>query len=204
MQAPAAAPDTSSDPGSTNAGETQPVPSHGVSAPVTDPASYLGPAVLEHGSSPGLWARLEDGRQVEVELALAFPYEPSVDDVLLVIGQSDSYFGIGILSGAGNQRLAFPADTEIHAEGTLNLRGGEGVTVEAPQVTLRGEVLRTFAETITERSQTAFHWVKDMLTVRAGESRRTVQGEDYTQCERSVTLSEGMVKVDGHSVQLGH
>ena len=40
--------------------------------------------------------------------------------------------------------------------------------------------------------------------MRAGESRRTVDGEDHSRSERSVTLAEGTVRIDGAQVHLGH
>ena len=69
---------------------------------------------------------------------------------------------------------------------------------------MRAETLRTFSRSLTETADTAYRWVKGLLTVRAGESQRAVQGEDYSQCQRSVTLAEETVKIDGHQLQLGH
>lgn len=176
------------------------------SAPTTD--GYLGPAeVLAVG--PGrLSVRLveADGApEVQATLALAAPVVPSPGDTLLVLGQGREVFAIGVLSGAGPVRLELPGDVELRAVGgTLSLHGERGVTVEGDAVTLRARALRTFAGTLTERVDTAFRWVKDQLRIQAGESRRIVQGEDLSHCQRSVTLAQETAKLDGHQIQIGH
>lgn len=169
---------------------------------------YLGPGeVLAADSAPRVRLGDEAGRaEVPVELALAFPYAPRPGDRLLVVRRAGGpAYAIGVLSGAAQAALRFEGDVDLWAVGgTLSLRGGEGVEVEAPRVSLRAEALRTFAETVTERADSAYRWVKDLLTVRAGESRRTVHGEDHSRARRSVTLAEETLKIDGHQVHLGH
>ena len=168
--------------------------------------TYLGPAVVLE-TTPQLEVRLEDAASSEVSLtlALAFPYQPQVGDRLLAIGQDHAHFGIGVLSGAAQSSLEFQGDVDLRAVGgVLNLRGDEGLQLEAPTITLRAQVLRTVAESVTETVDTAFRWAKELLSVRAGESRRIVHGEDYSQSERSVTLAKGTVKVDGDQLHLGH
>jgi hypothetical protein len=170
-------------------------------------STYLGPATVLPNRDSGMWVGLEDGSsaEVSVELAFTFPYAPLEGDRLLVIGRDGQHFAIGVLAGSGRPTLAFQGDVDLHAVGgSLNLRGGSGVRVEAPEIVLRAETLRTFSHSMTETADTAYRWVKGLLTVRAGESQRAVQGEDYSQCKRSVTLAEETVKIDGHQLQLGH
>lgn len=165
---------------------------------------FLGPAEVLTGSP--LRVRREDGREVAVEPGFTFPYTPAPGDRLLVIeGEREAHWAIGVISGRAPEALAFPGDVTVRAVGgTLNLRGDEGVHVEAPLVSLRGEALRTIVGTLSERADAALRLVKDLLTVRAGESRRTVMGEDHSRSKRSVTLAEGTVKIDGGQVHLGH
>lgn len=172
------------------------------------PDGYLGPAEVLAASPGRLTVRLleaEGTPEVEASLALAVPVAPGVGDTLLVLGQGDQAFAIGVLSGLGPVRLELPGDVEVRAVGgTLALHGERGVTVEGDAVTLRARALRTFAGTLTERVDTAFRWVKDQLRVQAGESRRVVQGEDLSHCKRSVTLAQETAKLDGHQIQIGH
>lgn len=176
------------------------------------PDGYLGPAEVvsaaevEPAKVTPLRARREDGREVEVTLALTFPCAPVAGDVLLVCeDQRSRHWAIGVISGRAPESLTFPGDVTLRAVGgTLNLRGDAGLELESPLLTLRGETLRTFAGSLTERADTAYRWVRELLTVRAGESRRTVLGEDHSRSKRSVTLAEGTVKIDAHQVHLGH
>jgi hypothetical protein len=181
-----------------------------VSAP---PESYLGPAEVLEVSPGRLRVRLlevpgatgEGAPEVDATPALAAPYAPVAADTLLVLVQGREAFAIGVLSGLGGARLELPGDVSLRAVGgTLELRGDRGVEVEGDEVTLRARALRTFAGTLTERVDSAFRWVKDTLRVQAGESRRVVQGEDLSHCQRSVTLAQETVKVDGHQIQIGH
>lgn len=149
--------------------------------------------------------RLDGGDERTVTLAFTFPYRPQPGDRLLVWLQEADGYAVGVLSGAGQARLDFTGDVEVRAlDGRLRLRGDEGVELEAPQISLRARDLRTFADTVTEKTTTAYRWVRELLTVRAGESRRTVDGEDHSRSERSVTLAEGTVRIDGAQVHLGH
>jgi len=169
---------------------------------------YLGPAEVLEASPGRLRVRLleaEGAPVVHATSALAVPCAPGPGDTLLVLGQGGQAFAIGVLSGVGPARLELPGDVELRAVGgTLSLHGERGVTVEGEAITLRARALRTFAGTLTERVDTAFRWVKDQLRIQAGESRRVVQGEDLSHCQRSVTLAQETVKVDGHQIQIGH
>lgn len=177
-----------------------------------EPGSYLGPAEVVSSTETGahrvapLRARREDGREVEVALALTFPCTPAAGDVLLVCeDHSSRHWAIGVISGRAPESLTFQGDVTLRAVGgTLNLRGDEGLQLESPQLSLRAETLRTFAGSLTEKADTAYRWVRELLTVRAGESRRTVLGEDHSRSKRSVTLAEGTVKIDANQVHLGH
>lgn len=167
------------------------------------PAEVLPPAALP---APLLRVRREDGLEAEVTLAVTFPCAPASGDVLLVCeDERGRHWAIGVISGRAPEALAFPGDVTLRAVGgTLSLRGDAGLELTSPQITVRGETLRTFAESLTEKADTAYRWVRELLTVRAGASRRTVLGEDSSRSKRSVTLAEGTLKVDAHQVHLGH
>ncbi len=166
---------------------------------------YMGPGeVLQ--AAPSLRVRRDDGREVAARPAFTFPCALAPGDrLLLAEGEAGEHLAIGVLAGRAPASLELPGDVTVRAlGGTLRLRGGASVVLEAPHLTVRGEALRTVAGALTEKADVALRWVKELLTVRAGASRRTVAGEDHTRCARSVTLAEGTVKVDAHQVHLGH
>ncbi len=176
------------------------------SGPKTD-SEYLGPGRVVRVEPRNLVVQLEEDaeREVSVELALSFPYRPVTGDRLLVVGhEGQPHYAIGILSGSAPAELSFQGDVSLQAvNGKLSLHG-DAVEIDAPRVTLRAKTLQTFAGTLTETADSAYRWVKGLLTVRAGESFRVVTGEDRSQAAEVTILSKTTVKVDGDNVQLGH
>ena len=171
---------------------------------------YLGAGVVVDGSDARtVRVRLADSVDgeavVSVRLALAVPYEPEAGDELLVAGRSGHYFVVGVLSRSLQGQLLFPGDTEIRAVGgTLTLGSDRGVEVEAPRVTVRTGVFRLLAGSVVEKADRMFRWVRGLMVERTGQSERTIDGEDHTRCDSSVTLAKGPVKIDGDQLHLGH
>ena len=169
------------------------------------PASYLGPARVLDVDGNTARVLLGETTPAEVRLAFSSPYLPATGDELLVIGQGGAFFALGVLAGHGKTELALQGDVELRAVGgALRLTGDRGVSVHAPEVTVQTGALKTFARSVTEKTDTAYRWVKGLLTQRAGESRTLVDGEDYSQAETKVSLAAKVNKIDGGSVQLGH
>lgn len=169
------------------------------------PASYLGPVRVLSFDAKTAQALLGDGSVVSVRFAFTTPYHPAVGDELLVIGQGGAFFAIGVLAGQGKTEFALQGDVELRAVGgSLRLTGDRGVSVHAPEVTVQTGALKTFAKSVTEKTDTAYRWVKGLLTQRAGASHTVVDGEDYSQAENRVSLAAKVNKIDGGSVQLGH
>ena len=170
-----------------------------------DAETYLGPARVL--SLSPLCTRLEEGqaREVEVRVAFAYPFAPEVGDELLVLGRGGAYYAVGVLSARPRSKLEVPGDLEVHAVGgVLRLKGDAQVEVESPEVTLRAQRLRTFADSLQEHAQTVFRWVKETLSERSGETRKVVEGEDLLLAKKAVTLAEETVRVDGSEIHLGH
>ncbi|MEZ6187606.1 MAG: DUF3540 domain-containing protein [Planctomycetota bacterium] len=172
----------------------------------TDTTTYLGPARVL--SLAPLRARLEEGdpREVSVRVAFAYPFAPEVGDELLLLGQrDDAFYAVGVLNARPRSSLEVPGDLDVRAVGgTLRLQGDLQLEVESPEVTLRGQRLRTFADSLQEHAQTVFRWVKGTLNERTGETQRVVEGEDLLLAKKAVTLAEETVRVDGSEIHLGH
>ena len=183
---------------------TEPLHMTNANAPET-PEGFLGPARVVAVAAGRIEAQLgESGPTREVRLGMSFPYTPAPGDELLVIEGRDACYAVGVLSATRPQALSFQGDVDVHAVGgTLTLSGEEGVDLEAPRLTLRGETLRTFAGSVSEKADEAYRWVKGLLTVRAGQAQRVVDGEDHSRSERTVILAKGTVKIDGSYLNLG-
>ncbi len=135
---------------------------------------YLGPARVTACTSTGPRVELRDGRTVDAELALALPYEPAIGDRLLVIGDGDEHWVIGIIHGSGRTSLELQGDVELSAVGgALKLRGEKGVSIVGPEIEVRATTLRTFAETAFEKMGTVYRRVSGRLQrPREGSAHR--------------------------------
>jgi hypothetical protein len=176
-------------------------------AQVLPPGSYMGPGrvVSVHGAGVDVHLSQDAAHVVTARLALAQPYAPTTGDELLVIGNANGFYAIGVLMGHGLTELTFQGDVRLRAKGELELCGDAGLKLSSPNVTIAAGELKTFARAVTEKVDTAYTWVKQRLTFRAGEVRRRIEGADTTRAKNSTTLAEEVVKIDaGGSVQLGH
>ena len=165
---------------------------------------HLGPAdVLSIG--PGkLEVQLESGHRVSAELALATPYEPAVGDRVLVIGEADRSWVIGVIAGRGRTVLAFDGDVEVRSrDGILRLASGKRVEVESPDVTFQVGTLRTVAESVVEHVASFTQRVRELMSVHAGQRREIIEGSTSTQAKTSTLVTEGDVKVNGKAIYLG-
>jgi len=60
------------------------------------------------------------------------------------------------------------------------------------------------ADRVVEKADHLRRWVRGLMALRAGESRRLIDGQDTTRCENSTTLAKDTVKIDGDQLHLGH
>ena len=171
------------------------------------PTTYLGPAKVVEPRGDRVLVHIDDAapRDVVATCAFTFPYRPAAGDVLLVLGQPDAHYAVGVLSGARPRSLAFAGDADIHAvRGRLTLSSDDAIELRAPRVTIRAGVLRRIAGTVVEKAADLRRWVRGTLALRAGRSRRLIDGHDETRCENSTTLAKDTVKIDGDQLHLGH
>jgi hypothetical protein len=164
---------------------------------------YLGPGrvVRMEGATPVVSC---EGREVRAELALAFPYEPDVDDELLVIGRRDRHYVIGVLRGHGEVALRFLGDVRIEAVGgKLELGGDKGVRVRGDAVEFVTKNLRSFADTVVERANEVYRRIRGTNDVHSGEKRELVDGALSTTARSVTTTTSGVVAINGKEIHLG-
>jgi len=141
---------------------------------------------------------------VWARLALAFCYEPKPQDEVLVIGNDDGHFVIGVLQGQGQARLIFPGDVELRStDGTVKIAGGKGVEIDAPEVAMRAERVQVFARSLVQQLGTLYNTVTELLSVRAGAAHTVVKDTSYTQAKRATLRTQDEVNINGKSVNLG-
>lgn len=165
--------------------------------------TYLGPAEV---------VRVEPGRvQIDLpddqpwaQLALAFPYQPAVGDLLLVVGQEEAWYVIGVLRGAGKTSLTVPGDLEIRApQGRIEMSAGKGVTIRGPLVRVVANKLELAARSVFERFTEATRWIQGAFQLRAGRVRTRVEESYRLQAGRIVQNAQDDVKIDGEKIHLG-
>ncbi len=168
------------------------------------PRQYLGPAEVVEVMPHGVEVRLPDGAAARARLALAYPYEPAVGDELLVIGNEDGHYVIGVLSGQGRTSLAFRGDVDLRAEGgVLRLTSDRGVEVEAPEVTMLSGKLQQIAGAVAQKFTSLRQTVSELLSVHAGQAHSVVEGSSFSQSKSATILTEGKVTINGKAIHLG-
>ena len=168
------------------------------------PRDYLGPASVTGVGAGDLSARLPGGATVHAELALAFPYRPAVDDVVLVIGRGDAHYVIGVLRGSGETALHFEGDVSLRAvRGKLRLAGDEGVQVEGRELEILVGAFKVVAESMVQKATSAYQRISGLLSVRAGESQTLVDGTMTSKARDGVILTEEKMTINGKQIYLG-
>ena len=165
---------------------------------------YLGPATVVARDGQTVTLRLTTDEQVVARLALAFSYQPCVEDEVLAIGNDDGHYVIGVLNGSGQARMSFNGDVELRSvDGVVKLSGGKGVELEAPELSMRSDKMSVLARSLVERLGSAYRNVSEMLSVRAGEQHTVVADTCYTQAKRATLLTEKEVNINGKKINLG-
>lgn len=168
-----------------------------------DVATYLGPATVANAGAGRAKVELPDGRFAWAQVALAFPYQPVADDVVLAIGRDDDWYVIGVLKGTGPTTLTVPGDLTLAAPRGKVVVEGAAVELRSPDVKIAADRLETVAKTVLERFATATRWVKETFQLRVGRWRTRVDGTYTLQADRIREVAERDVKIDGERINLG-
>jgi hypothetical protein len=165
---------------------------------------YLGPAVVTAVDPHEVEVSLKDGDKARAVMALASPYAPAPGDVVLVIGNQDGHYVIGVLHGTGKAVLEFQGDVDVRAVGgVLRLAGDRGVEVAAPEVSMQAGTLRVIAGAVVQKFTSIRQRVTELLSVHAGETHTVVDGSAYAQSKRATMLTEDKMTINGKEIYLG-
>jgi hypothetical protein len=170
---------------------------------VLEQTTFLGPAEV---------LRVEDSRvllslpqaQAWATVALAFPYQPQPGDTLLVIGQDEDYYVIGVIKGSGPTRMTVPGDLRLEApHGAIDLVAGRGVNLLGPSVRLLADQVEVTARTLVEKLVNATRWVADLCHLRAGTVHTVAESTYKVKAARIAERADGDVRIDGEHIHLG-
>ncbi|AUX30365.1 MULTISPECIES: DUF3540 domain-containing protein [Sorangium] len=168
------------------------------------PREYLGPARVTSAEAGAIAVELPGGQPVAVQMALALPYEPALDDTLLVIGRDDAYYAIGVLHGRGRSVLSLQGDVAVHArEGALSLCGDKGVEIRGPELEVQAGKIRMVADAVVQKFASVYQRVSALLSVQASESHTVVEKTSFTKAKNATILTEETVTVNGKQILLG-
>jgi hypothetical protein len=168
------------------------------------PREYLGPADVTEVFANEAEVRLPSGVLTRARLALAFTYEPRPDDVVLVIGNADGHYVIGVLSGRGRTVLEFQGDVDLRAVGgSLNLSADKGVRIDAPEVEVQTGKLRMMAGAVMQKFTSLRQRVTELLSVHAGQSHAVVDEAAFQQSKSATIQTQEKVLINGKEIHLG-
>lgn len=166
--------------------------------------NYLGPAEVVSVSADAVEVRIPRSGAARARLALAFTYEPQPGDEVLVIGNEEGHYVIGVLRGTGRTALAFSGDVDLRAvDGVLRISGDKGVHVEGPELHMRASKLEILAGAVVEKFTSLRQRVTELLSVQAGQSHSVVEGASFSRSKSATMLTEEKVTINGKAVYLG-
>lgn len=169
----------------------------------TEQATDLGPATVLDVAGAKMTV-LMNGLECEALNAMAFPYTPRRNDTLLVIGQGDMRYAIGVLQAQGDMTLTFPAGVNFRApKGAVNFHSGEAIDMHAPEVRVTAGKWSVVARTLSEKVTDALRWVGNLAQLKAGRRRTLIEGKDYERSERKIMKAKKDVRVNGERIHLG-
>lgn len=165
---------------------------------------HLGPAEVLAVAPDGVDVRLESGATARAVIALAVGYEAAVGDVVLVIGDVERAWIIGVLSSTGKTSLAVTGDLDLRSlDGAVRISGAKGVEIETPTLAMRAAKVSLVAEAVVEHVVSLRQRVRELLSVHAGEQHTVVDGASSTQAERASIVTEQKVTINGKAIYLG-
>lgn len=166
--------------------------------------SFLGPAEVTALGSDGATVLLATGAAELAQFAFALPYEPSLGDVLLVIGGPGACYAIGVLSGRGRVSIAFPGDVDVRAVGgKLRLGGDDGVEISGKGLEVMVDKVKITANEVVQRCASLYERVTSLFSAHHKQAHTVVDDESHTRAKRATVLTEETMTINGKQIHLG-
>jgi hypothetical protein len=170
---------------------------------ITSETTFLGPArVLETDGARVLVAMPE--QKAWATPAMPYTYSAAPGDMLLVIGQADLFYVIGVLSGAGQTVLRAQGDLDIDApHGRIGIRAKDGVEVHASTVRFVADTWDAVLGSVRQRCKELWSQVTGVARFKSKRRESRVEGTDRVRAGRIVSTAERDVQIDGEKIHLG-
>jgi hypothetical protein len=166
-------------------------------------ATSLGPVKVVQVAGNRLLLQAPEAR-IWALLALPYVYQAAVGDTVLVIGQNDAWYVIGVLNGTGRTVLTAASDLEIRApHGQIDISSGQGIRLRSPTVRVVADRLTLLARSLAEHFGSVTRRVQETFSVLAGRLRTSVTGDYQLRAEKIVERAKNEVKINGQEVLLG-
>ena len=174
-----------------------------LSTPETRNENFLGPAKVERVDGNRVLLVLHEEQAWAVS-AIGYPYQFQANDEVLVIGQREDWYIIGILTGHGKTSLLVPGDLQIHApHGSIELIASKGIAIRSPSIRIVAVSLSLAAKKISERYDQVKLWVKRSFDVVANRMTTKIDQSYRLSADKIVERAKGDVKIDGNKIHLG-
>ncbi len=144
------------------------------------------------------------GSEKWADIALPFKYQAMVGDHVLVIGQQDAFYVIGVIEGKGKTTLMAHGDLELHAaKGKIDLVAAMGVNIRSPSFQVITKQLDLVAENVVERFNNLTSWIKTTFDLQAGSVHTKVESSYRLKAEKITQKAREDLKLDGKKIHLG-
>jgi hypothetical protein len=131
-------------------------------------------------------------------------YAPAVGDVLLVIGQDESFFVIGVIAGRGRTSISAHGDLELRApHGRIDLLARDGIELRGGPVRVVAKAFEAVVDTLKQRCKDLFVTVTDTFRTRSKRVEHHADEVHRTTAGRIVQRAEQDVSIDGEKIHLG-
>jgi len=178
-------------------------PSRGTESGEGGDRTYIGPATVT-GVDTGRVEANVNGQIRQVGMTVGLRYEPDPGDVLLVAGQADRWYAIGVIRGSGRMVFSAPGDLELRSQrGGVSVKGARGLHLSAPRITMTADSLRMIAERVTESLGSVQRRVRDAVKEHVGRYSLRVEGLHRIRGKRLVHQATEEVKLKGKRIHLG-
>jgi len=180
-----------------------------VAGPAGGLDSYLGAGRVVRVDTGSVLVALEEasvprGTLVHAVPALTFPYRSAVGDQLLVIGDTEAFYVIGVLEGRGHTSLSNPRGVSIRADGgALRLVGDRGVVLSGRRIRFEAERLRQLAVTAIHSFGERVTHVRETLKVEAGDVDEHSSGRFLLQARCVVLKTLTNARIKSTTVRVG-